>query len=292
MIFILIVILSSASINILFKVFQRLGIDSMQAIIFNYVTATSLGIYLAPTVYSPAEMLSHGWFYLGMILGASFLITMKLYAISTAHIGVALTTILARTSLIIPAIISFFIFGEELSIRLILGIVFILVAVFLIFYDKNNIIQNFNSGKKSLFVLFLPVIVFTFCGFNDTMIKVTQFFYIKNSDDNSLFIATVFCTALIVGVAIYIGSGSYKKMKFSWKSILGGVILGSVNLLSSMSILKALESIPASVTFPIVNIGIILVSILVGVFFFKEKLTYRKSLGIFIALVAIVMMTI
>lgn len=286
MIYILIVILTSASINITFKVFQRLGIDSMQAIIFNYVTATTVGLIISPVSYSPSEMISHGWFYVGILLGASFFITMNLYSISTKYIGVALTTLLSRTSLIIPTIVAFFLFDEKLTLQMIIAIIMILLALFFIFYNKNNS-QIAKDDSKKILIYLLPAIVFLMCGLNDTMIKGAQFVFIKNSADNAAFISTVFFTALVIGIISYIALGRYKTAKFSYKNLLGGVFLGGINLASSMSILAALKTIPASITFPIVNIGIVLISTTVGIFFFKEQLTRKKIIGIVIAIAAI-----
>lgn len=292
MFFLLIVILTSASINIAFKVFQRLGIDSMQAIIFNYVTATTVGLLISPVSYSPSEMISQGWFYTGIVLGASFFITMNLYSISTKYIGVALTTLLSRTSLVIPTIMAFFLFDEKISFRMIAAIVMIVIALFFIFYTKSTTTGVKKEGNKKILIYLLPLIVFFMCGLNDAMIKGAQFIFIKNSADNAAFISTVFFTALVIGVTSYIAMGRYKTAKFTYKSLLGGIFLGGVNLASSMSILAALKSIPASVTFPIVNVGIVLISTIVGIFFFKEQLTKKKIAGIIIAVVAIALMSV
>ena len=83
------------------------------------------------------------------------------------------------------------------------------------------------------------------------------------------------------------------KMKITGKSILGGVVLGIPNYFSLYYLIKMLDSrvYESSTIFTIHNVAIVIVSTLVAVLFFKEKITMRNSMGIALALIAIFLVT-
>lgn len=288
MIYILLVILTATSFNILFKVFEKYNINTLQAIIANYVTAFIISLFLSPISYSLGEMVTHGWFYTGIALGIMYFVTMCIYSLSTIHIGVALTAMLTRTSLIIPTSVSLLFLDETFSWIDGAAIVMILIALYFIFFTKNE--QHKGTRSSLWLTILLPLAVFVGCGCNDVLLKVSQFFYIKNEADNSSFISVVYFMALLFGVGSYFLSAKNRKQRFTMKAILWGTLMGAFNIINSVSILKALKQLPASVIFPIVNIGIVVLATFVGVCFYHEKLTVRKIIGITIALVAILLL--
>lgn len=287
MIFILLVILTTASFNVMFKLFDRFGINTLQVIVFNYITAVAISLFLSPVSYSFSEIVTKGWFYSGMLLGVSFFVSMYLYSLSTVHIGVALTALLTRTSLVIPTIVAIFLFNETFSVRMAIAIAMIILALYFIFYNKK---ANITSKGNLWLLIFLPIAVFLTCGVNDVVIKASQFFFIKNETDNASFITTVYSTALVFGTCSYFLSKGKQSKKFSPKAALWGLVMGSFNIINSLCVLKALSLIPASIAFPIINTGIVVLSTCIGLFFFKEQLTTRKIIGIVIALAAIVLL--
>lgn len=286
MIYVLIVILTSSSFNIIFKIFEKLGVNTQQAVIINYIVAVAIGLFLSPISYSPAEIVSQGWFYCGLALGISFFVSMMLYARSTSIVGVALTTLLTRTSLVIPTTLAFLLFGEEFTMRTLIAVVLILISLFFIVFSKSAPSTMKKEHSKWL-LLIMPVMVFMMSGFNDSMIKSAQFYFIRDNMANSTFITVVFATALIYGLADYVITGKYKNNPISYKAVIGGLVIGAINVINSHSILEALKGISASVVFPIVNIGIVLLSSFVGILLFKERLTKGKSIGIVLAIIAI-----
>ena len=73
--------------------------------------------------------------------------------------------------------------------------------------------------------------------------------------------------------------------------ILAGLILGIPNFFSTYFLLKALETIPAYVTFPFVNIGLIMFSGLFGHFLFKEKMSTKKIVLMALGVIAVFFLT-
>lgn len=288
MLFVFLVIIASASTNILFKIFQRIGVNPIQAILFNYVVATSLSLAISPITFPFREIFSHGWFYYGIFLGSAFYVSMFLYSVSTRHLGVGVTTLIAQMSLVLPTIASVLLFGEELTVQSIIAIGLILVGLYFILYTK---ISKGAERSFSIWLIFvLPSLVFLFSGSTDIALKVAQSNFIHNANDNGCFIATVYVTSLIISISVYLSSNKIKSVKLTPKTVIWGCVMGIFSTLNSMSILKALAVLPASTIFPIVNTGVVVLSVLVGILAFKEHYTTRKIIGIFIALVAILLL--
>jgi drug/metabolite transporter (DMT)-like permease len=97
----------------------------------------------------------------------------------------------------------------------------------------------------------------------------------------------------MVGIII-IGINIVKdKTKIKGKNIVAGVILGIPNYFSLYYLIKMLDSevFESSTIFTIHNVAIVMVSTLVGILLFKERISMRNAIGIALALIAIFLVT-
>ena len=77
-------------------------------------------------------------------------------------------------------------------------------------------------------------------------------------------------------------------MVFSWKNVWGGMILGVPNYGSMLFLLWALNGgLEGSFVFPVVNVSIIVATTIGAVALFQERLSKTNWIGIFLAVVAI-----
>ena len=76
---------------------------------------------------------------------------------------------------------------------------------------------------------------------------------------------------------------------FHYKNIIGGIILGIPNYISIVYLLKALgtDGIESSTAFTVNNVGIVVLSTVLGLFLFHEGLSLKNWLGVFIALLSV-----
>ena len=76
---------------------------------------------------------------------------------------------------------------------------------------------------------------------------------------------------------------------FHYKNIIGGIILGIPNYISIVYLLKALgtDGIESSTAFTVNNVGIVVLSTLLGLFLFHERLSLKNWLGVFIAVLSV-----
>jgi len=77
-------------------------------------------------------------------------------------------------------------------------------------------------------------------------------------------------------------------------TIVGGVGLGVINYFSLVVLLRTLSAFnnEASLIFPYINLSVIIASTLIGVFVFSEQLDNRKKIGVIIAILAILLLSV
>jgi drug/metabolite transporter (DMT)-like permease len=278
--FLILSILQSTAIFVVLKLFSRYRIDNWQAITTNYVVAALFGFVIYRGDISPAAILAHDWFEFSLALGLTFIATFFIFALSSQKVGVALTSVASKMSVVIPVLAGLVLLDESLNILAGLGVIVALMAFYL----------TLGRGKSRSFpkkYLILPLVLFLGNGINDTLMKYSEFHFVVDTNDLILFLAMIFFTALVLGLIISAVRYSSNRNPLLLRNIIAGIILGLINFGSTFYILKAMGLYESSVVFPIINAGIVSLSALTGYFFFREKLKLTNWIGIGLALIAI-----
>lgn len=107
----------------------------------------------------------------------------------------------------------------------------------------------------------------------------------------ALFSTTIFALAGTIGIFILIVQAVMRKLRITGKNILGGIILGIPNYFSIYFLVLALrsEGFESSVVFTLNNVAIVLLSTLLGILLFKERLLPKNWLGILLAIISILL---
>lgn len=279
MIFLLLAILTSSLIFITFKLFEKTGINNLQAITFNYLTAVIIGYLSTAENFSTQFVTEKPWFYLSIISGVLLIVTFLVYAYSIQKVGIAITSVSGKMSVIIPVLLGLLVFHEEASWIRIIGIVIALAAFYL------TLIKNREQKAKAIFFVF-PLLLFLGNGFNDSLLKISQEFYIQN--DFSMFLTIAFGVSLFAGGLIIAFLLITKKQKLHYKNILAGIILGILNWYSTYFFFAGLAHFDVSVFIPVFNASVVCIAALTGYWFFKERLSSVNIIGITLAVVAII----
>ncbi len=298
MIALIIATVFAALFSILFKIFQLRGIDSKQAIVFNYVTAFILGIALSLTKSGPVVVnpLTESWFPWALGLGIFFYLGMIFLSYSTKVSGVAVSTVASRASMIIPITVCFMFIAGSAQPKW-LAIAVVLLGLALTVWVKGKGGQSDSVIKK----IVAPLSVFVCFGITNSGMKLLQNQISVSSnglDSNilnqklSMLSAAIFMSALIVGTAIYFLGSKENRKPFRVANLIGGISLGVVNYFCTYTLMIAMKTIDSSILFPFHNVGIVAIGTLVGWLCFKEKLTLQQVLGMVIAVAAICWMYI
>jgi drug/metabolite transporter (DMT)-like permease len=280
MLFLILSVLISSYLGIVFTLFKRVGIDSFQAIVFNYLTCVITGSLYAGGFPLSAQTLSEPWFPWALVMGSMFIATFSLIAISSLNVGVTITQTANKLSLVIPVSISFWVYHEPILPLKIAGIMVAILAVFLLSYAPKKSEGNANSLR-----VLLPLILFVSSGFIDSLTTFVQRAYIHTEAIANAYLIAGFLAAGTWG-SIVLGIQYAKQQRaFAWRHLVGGIVLGVPNYFSIYFLIKALEnpSLNSSAIIPINNIGILLVVSICGIFFFKEKLKTIHYVGLLLA---------
>lgn len=282
MIDIIYTILAFNILIVIFKLYVRFKIDNLQALIVNYFTAGFCALIFTKESLNVDSIIHSNYIYHSIAIGFLFILVFNLYATGTQKVGIAITTVANKLSLFIPVAIAIILYpNEKLNTPKIIA--FILAAISIYLSSTKNNKLNFN--KKYLWLI---IFVFVGQGIADAIFNHAQQTAV-NEDDKTLFFIVLFLMAGLSGTAIFIFNYFHKKQHVSFKNLIGGIALGIPNYASLVFFFNALETsgLEASQVFPVVSMGVIVVSSIIGKLFFKENLALSNWIGIAFAIIAI-----
>lgn len=206
---------------------------------------------------------------------------------SSQIVGIAITTISNKMSVIIPIIVSLIIDPNDILTGFkATGIILAVLAVFLSVYRKRKV--EFDPRN-----IYLPIILFLGMGLVDSFVKYAQQFYVAD-DILPVFTVVLFAMAALAGLTTkFIRKTSFKEL-YKPKTMAWGLALGISNYGSLYFLIKALNykqdtgfTMDGSIVFGINNLGVIALSVIIGLLVFKEKFLKINWVGIILSFIAI-----
>jgi len=281
MIYILLSVSCSVTVAVLLKLARRYKINVLQAVLWNYLVAIILGfIFFKPelnAVFLKPSLLQVS---LGVLLPLLFLILAK----SVRNIGIVKTDIAQRLSLFIPIIASLYLFGDKFNGLKIAGLLIGFTAIILTLLRKSEV-----KSERANYLI--PAMVFVGFGVIDVMFKKLATNIVV---PYTTALIGIFCISFIVSLFVILYTVLLKKQKVELVNFLCGSILGLFNFGNIIFYMKAhrvMADHPSTV-FAAMNMGVIVVGTLIGVILFKEKISKLNYLGIGMALIAIILITL
>lgn len=284
MVYLLLSVLFSSSLFVIFKYFDVYKIDTLKAIVVNYLVAFTLGFAITDSQVSFVDLPSESWFYGAMILGLLFVMIFFVMALASQKNGVSVASVASKMSVVIPVIFGVWLYDESLSFFKVLGIVLALFAVYLSSYKETSKTSLVSSG------LILPLILFLGSGAIDTLLKYIEINFVK-TEEVAVFSGSLFGFAALFGLFILLVKTIKKPSPFGFKNLIAGVVLGVPNYYSIVFLIKALQhgGLESSSLFTVNNLAIVLLSTCIGFLVFKETFSTKNKIGIFLAVLAIVL---
>lgn len=288
MIFLALSIIASTLIFVIFRLFASYNINTLQAIVVNYFIACSCGVIGYQNSIELSAIPQYNWFYYTLALGALFIIVFNLMAITTQHNGLSVVSVATKMALVIPIAFGLWYYKEPLGTSKAAGIVLALIAVYLVAVKKDS---SIILQKKNLV---FPVLVFLGSGLIDTSLNFLQNDFITDKSLIPLFSSTIFLTAGVIGIMVLVAQKIKGVLVLEFKNIIAGIVLGIPNYFSIYFLVKALRSdlFDSSGIFTINNVGIVIISTLLGIVFFKEQLSVKNWIGITLAVISIALVSL
>jgi drug/metabolite transporter (DMT)-like permease len=264
--------------------FVRFQIDTFQAIVFNYFTAAICGFGLYWNSWNANNLVNLSWLPFALISGILFISLFVILGLSSQRNGVAMTSVATKMSIATSILGMILLYNESVETLKVIGIILAFIGVMAISWMKSDS-NNHQGAWWMLLVLFFG------SGLLDILLNYAQ----KNAlgkMSSSLFSAFGLATAGIIGLLILVQQMFRKKYKIEVKNILAGIVLGIPNYFSIYLLISSYQTTgwKDSTVLSFINVSVVLVSTLMGLLFFSEKLSRLKLLGLIFSLIAIVLL--
>jgi drug/metabolite transporter (DMT)-like permease len=280
MIYLLLTILCSSSIALILKFNSNRKGHPVVMLTGNYFIASIIAAIII--LFEGGVKFSVETLLYGSILGVMFIISFFIFAKAIELSGTALATVSSRLSVFIPVFLVVVFFGEEPQTKTYFGFLLTILTIIFFYYSLNNEEPGLNQRKKYLYL----IAVLIFIGINDFAIKFFQL--LRSSSEENFFVYMIFTTAFLSGFSVII----IKKIGIYKNDLYTGFVLGIPNVFSTIFLLGALNTIPAMIVYPVVNIGVILVTTIAAYTIYKETLNKYGIGAILMGTAAILLLSL
>jgi drug/metabolite transporter (DMT)-like permease len=232
--------------------------------------------------FSLNTVLQADWIMHAVIIGILFIVTFNLYAFGTQKVGITIATIANKMALVITVGCSMLLYPDDaIMLYKIVGILLGILGIYLASTSGGKL--GFN--KQYLWII---VVIFVGQGVADSFFTDARKLYVGDHDVN-LFFIVLFIFAALTGLLILLGKSFSQRVNVSLKNVVWGIVLGIPNFgcLYFMSDAIKHSNLQPSEVFPLVSMGVIIVSSLIAWIVYNEKLTRGNWFGIGCALLAI-----
>lgn len=256
---------------------QRQG-NRYAVTVFNYITGVVVSLCLLGGHWPQPGTQS-----LGLAVGLSFTNTlcmvgcMLLIQYSILKNGAPMTTTFNRLGILIPTVLSIFLFREAPSLLQAAGLA---AATFAIVYLSGG-----RSGPRIAAPLGLMA-VFVVGGLIDFHSKVYNIFGQPSLQE--FYVLSTFILSFFISLGLLL----WKNRRISLQDVLCGILVGLPNQAVTFCMVKAAAVLPAYVVFPVYSAAVILVVNLINFLVFREKPTPRELRGTGIIAAALVLLNL
>lgn len=267
----------SVLVSIVLKYLKAKGFDVFQMIAWNYLTASILCYYWFKTDLTHISFNHTPWWLilvLAVLLPSIFLCLAK----SLQFAGILKTEIAQRLAVILSLLAAYFIFGEQFSQIKLIGVFLGIIAILAIIIGQATEQASKGINLKSALFLFS---VWAGYAAIDVLLKYSSSLGLQSAVTLNL----AFIGAFILSIA-YI---AITQPNWQPKNIFTGLVLGVLNFANIALYVKAhmlFKETPA-IVFAGMNILVVVLGVLSGVIFFKERLQAYTWIGLVSGIVAV-----
>ena len=213
----------------------------------------------------------------GLAMGTSYLLAYFFVNESIRTAGVSVTTVMATLSILFPITMAAILWREIPVASQWLGIDLAIVAIGMIVVKWPLSGFRLTSMSASMALLFF----FLLCGVN--RLAQDAFKHLSAAEYRFAFLLAAFsCAGGLAGIVLL-----RRRKPIGGQEFVLGCILGWINVLQTLLILKCLELYPGFLVFTLTSAGTIVFTVIVSTLFLGETLSRRAWWGIGLAILAL-----
>ncbi len=278
MLYLILAIASSAMVAIIMRLSAGKVRSNITMLATNYLTCLLLGAWYAGFHLFPFR--SSGFsatVAMGAFNGILYLSGFILLQYNTRKNGLVLSSVFIKLGLLVPMVLSVFLFAEIPTGVQCIGFVLAVSAIVMINYKKGT---SFSGARLPLILMLLAG------GGGDAMSKVFEVYGLAAHGD--LFLFYTFVSAFLLCVVLIL----YKKERPEKQALIFGALVGIPNFFSAKFLLMALDHLPAVIVYPTFSVATMLVVTLTGVCLFKERLRKLQWTALILILAALILLNL
>lgn len=217
------------------------------------------------------------------VFAASYL-SSGVFGLKAISVGsLSLTSLIVNCSLIVPTFYSLLFLGEKGSVFLYIGVAFLIIALVLVNKSSDSMPI---TGKWLLYV----AIAFVGNGMCSLTQKLQQDAFNGAGKNELMIFALLF---VIIGSAVLMFIHERKNIvTYAKVGSFNGLICGIANGIVNLLVMVMLGTMPASVVFPLITGGSIVLTHVISKVFFHEKLSKRQTLGFLFGIVSVILLNL
>ena len=245
----------------------------------------------AAAVFVPGLIISGAgvWTVVAGILSGFLSVGFQIFYILAFSCGkTTITSVVNSFSMLIPTFLSLWVFDEKFGVLNAVGVIVVL-ASFCLNVSKDKEQKMLQSRTKWLVYLALS---FVFCGFH----SVVQKSYTKLAPviETTSFVTIAYITAFAVAFVVFVSVKNKRKTKvrFNKKTVISGLSAGVILSVFQVVSTYGASVVDGSVLYPVYNCSSSLLLTVIGVTFFKEKLSKPQFVGVLAGIAGVVLLSI
>lgn len=275
MIYLLLTILCGSALNLAFALAGKMKLDTLNITLFNYaaaciVSAANLFRSSGAAGFS-TEGLGSYTIPIAVFAGFAHLIGFIFLQKSVIANGPSASAMYNRLAMVIPILISIFVFREAAGLLRWSGIVLAIIGL---------VMYNWEGGFK---INALLMGTWFTCGCAE--LTNNLFARLCDPEDKPFFMMLVFGISSLLTACIL---AKRKGPKFTGREVTFGIMLGVINLSNASLTVSALEALPTTIVYPVLSVSVIIITSLVGRACFGDRFCKRQLVALGITLVALV----
>lgn len=255
-------------------------------------SAFSALIALLFFLISSGGKLQFDWAFIGYAIGfaVTYSLSIVFSFLAIKEGPLSLTSLVTSYSLLIPTIYGLIAWGEKFSALLAVGIILLIVSIFLIRFEPKE--DGTKEEKGRLTPKWLLYVALAFIGGGGcSAVQKGQQLAFNGAYKNEFMIVAL----AITFVAIMICAIIFEKkdvVKYIKRGIITYSVCGAANGAVNYIVMVLSLMMPASVMFPIISAGGIVMASILSMTVYKEKLSMLQKIGLGLGVLAIIVLNI
>ena len=278
-----------------FRLFPKWNVRLEDAIVINYIVAAVISVAIAGPAYALSRIgVPSTW--AGVAMGVIFLYMFRKIGECTQQLGMGVVAIATKMSMVLPMMV-FILLDPADSYTWHKGAAIVLAFPAVWFASTQSKKHRAQSGADGGLGAGtanwkLPAVVFLGSGLIDLGFGWFSSPEHMTCDADRLTFAPIpFTMAALIGTTRWVAVPRCAP-RLDKPTVLGGLILGVVNVGSLFFLLSVYQQMPLSPSaiVPMINLGVVLATSVAGMLFFSERPTLRNLLGWLLATSALVIL--